>query len=65
MAAKTKKLPIKVKVKGMSARNAGIPRLSGTGKTTQNRQYKKGALQEDPSKFTNVGFGNTGMTAED
>lgn len=65
MVAKPKKLPIKVKVKGMSARTAGTPRLSGTGKPTQNRQYKKGALQEDPSKFTNVGFGDTGMTAKD
>lgn len=30
----------------------------------QTRIYNKAVAQQDPSMFTNVGFGNTGMTGE-
>lgn len=57
-----KKLSTKIKVPG--AKNTGLS-LRGTTKPKKNaRIYTKDVLLQDATKFTNVGFGNTGMDGE-
>lgn len=57
----------KVAVKGFASRRAPVPmpkRVAGAKRPKDTRLYKKSVLR-DPMEFTNIGFGNTGMTGED
>lgn len=57
-----KKLSTKIKMPG--GKNTGLS-LRGTTKPKKNtRLYTKDVLRQDASKFTNVGFGDTGMDGE-
>lgn len=61
---------VRTKVGFSSKRSTSVPMPKLKGQTNpkklkDNRIYKKSVLQQDPSQFTNVGFGNTGMTGED
>jgi hypothetical protein len=61
---------IRTKVGFTSKRSTSVPmpKLKGNvspKKLKDNRIYKKSVLQQDPSLFTNEGFGDTGMSGED
>lgn len=68
MSSQYKKLGIKVaapraKPKGSSLFPAMRP-PQNPGKRIKKKIYTKGILNQDPSDFFNIGFGNTGLTGE-
>lgn len=62
-----RKVSIKTSGFGRGPTSVPMPKMKGShslNKIKDKRIYKKSVLQQDPSQFTNEGFGTTGMDGE-